>query len=462
MKKRIAIIMSALMIIGALAACGNTQAPAQDSSSQSEDSSPAETEPAEGSTASDEVSSGDTAASSGSLHVNWLSARSADEATIKAVKDIAASYKEENPDLDFSFEVENISDRTSYLQKLKILAASDELPEWYDSDPDTWFADIVAAGEAYPIEDLYEELGVADKVYEISKEYARLTTGELNLLTFQCNTEYFFYNKQMFADAGITEIPGTFDELLADCQKLLDKGYTPLTMGGDWPILRYFAMVPFRMTGNDYIVNASKGEISFTEEAGIAGAEFMQKLSPYFQIGWSSADYDTMVDLFASGQTAMMYNGTWAVADLVDESGDLKEDFGVFTMPVLSDNDATAKTDFFANSGIGTAIRADSMTAEMKDFVGYMLNHYAEASLAYDQLPSVMPSDEILEGLPSIYQQVLVDIAGVEKYAKCWDVVIDSASVESLEKETTSLVMGETSPQQWAENMDAIVAENIK
>ena len=158
----------------------------------------------------------------------------------------------------------------------------------------------------------------------------------------------------------------------------------------------------------------------------------------------------------------MMYNGTWAVAGLVDESGDLKADFGCFTMAVLSDNDVTAKTDFFANSGIGTAIRADAMTPEMKDFVGYMLNHYAEASLAYDQLPSVMPDDEILKDIPPIYQQVLEDISGVEEYAKCWDVVIDSASVESLEKETTSLVMGVITPQQWAENMDAIVAENIK
>lgn len=461
MKKRIAIIMSAFMIAGALAACGNTKAPASDNTPEG-NAAESEGKQQERVDTSDDTSGSDTSSASGSLHVNWLSARSADEATIKAVKDIAASYKEENPDLDFSFEVENISDRTSYLQKLKILAASDELPEWYDSDPDTWFADIVAAGEAYPIEELYEELGVADRVFEISKEYARLTTGELNLMTFQCNTEYFFYNKQMFADAGITEMPGNFDEFLNDCQKLLDKGYTPLTMGGDWPILRYFAMVPFRMAGNEYIVNASKGDISFTEEAGIAGAEFMQKLEPYFQIGWSSADYDTMVDLFASGQTAMMYNGTWAVADLVDESGDLKADFGCFTMPVLSDNDVTAKTDFFANSGIGTAIRADAMTPEMKDFVGYMLNHYAEASLAYDQLPSVMPDDEILKDIPPIYQQVLEDISGVEEYAKCWDVVIDSASVESLEKETTSLVMGVITPQQWAENMDAIVAENIK
>lgn len=396
-----------------------------------------------------------------SLHINWLSARGSSEATIMAIKDIAASYKEENPDIDFSFEVENISDRTSYLQKLKILAASDELPEWYDSDPDTWFADIVAEGKAYPIEDLYEELGMSDRIFDISKEYARLGTGELNLMTYQCNTEYFFYNKAMFEDAGITETPATFDEFLEDCRILADAGYTPIAMGGDWPILRYFAMVPFRLAGNDYIVNASSGEGSFTDPAGIAGAEFMQKLAPYFQVGWTSADYDTMIDLFSSGQTALLYDGTWAVQYLTDETGELREEFGYFTMPTYTEEDVTASTDFFANSGIGTAVRTDAMTDEMKDFIGYMLEHYAEASLSYDQLPSVMPDEETRAQLPKVYQQVLEDISGVQQYAKCWDVVIDSASVEPLEKETTNLVLGESTPEEWARNMDAIVAANI-
>ena len=103
------------------------------------------------------------------LNVNWLSSRSASEAAILAIQDIAQQYKEENPDLEFNFEIENISDRTAYLQKLKILAASDELPEWFDSDPDTWFADLVEDGKAYSFEDLYKELGMYDQIFNISR-----------------------------------------------------------------------------------------------------------------------------------------------------------------------------------------------------------------------------------------------------------------------------------------------------
>lgn len=393
------------------------------------------------------------------LNINWLSCRNASEAPILAIQDIAKQYQEENPDLDFNFEIENISDRTAYLQKLKILAASDELPEWFDSDPDTWFADIVADGKAYSFEDLYKELGMYDQIFPISKEYARLSDGSLNLMTLQCNTEYFFYNKDLFEQAGITEAPKTFDELLADCKLLQDQEIIPIAMGGDWPILRYFAQVPFRLTGNEYIENAVSGEGSFGEEAGLKGAQFVQDIAQYFQEGWSTADYDTMNDLFASGQAAIMYNGTWALeqADMIGEDGNIKDNIGYFTMPTYSDADVTTATDFFANSGIGTAIRTDAVDDEMKAWMKYLLEHYADASLSYDQLPSVMPDEETMQSLPKVYQQIIEDVSNVKEYAKCWDVVIDSALVEPLEKETVILALGQETPEEWAANMDEYV-----
>lgn len=393
------------------------------------------------------------------LNINWLSSRSASESAILAIQDIAKQYQEENPDLDFNFEIENISDRTAYLQKLKILAASDELPEWFDSDPDTWFADIVADGKAYSFEDLYKELGMYDQIFPISKEYARLSDGSLNLMTLQCNTEYFFYNKDLFEQAGITETPKTFDELLADCKLLQDQEIIPIAMGGDWPILRYFAQVPFRLTGNEYIENAVSGEGSFGEEAGLKGAQFIQDIAQYFQEGWSSADYDTMIDLFASGQAAIMYNGTWELdqADMIGEDENIKDNIGYFTMPTYSDADVTTATDFFANSGIGTAIRTDAVDDEMKAWMKYLLEHYADASLSYNQLPSVMPDEETMQSLPKVYQQIIEDVSNVKEYAKCWDVVIDSALVEPLEKETVILALGQETPEEWAANMDEYV-----
>ena len=124
----------------------------------------------------------------------------------------------------------------------------------------------------------------------------------------------------------------------------------------------------------------------------------------------------------------------------------------------LTSANAFKNSDFFENSGIGTAVRADAMDDEMKAWMKYMLEHYAEASLSYDQLPSVMPDDETMDNLAPIYQQIIEDVSGVNVYAKCWDVVIDSSLVETLEKETVMLALGQETPEEWAANMDEHVA----
>ena len=49
-----------------------------------------------------------------------------------AMNMIAEDYMKENPDVKVEFEV--ISDRSTYNQKLKILAASNELPDLFDSE----------------------------------------------------------------------------------------------------------------------------------------------------------------------------------------------------------------------------------------------------------------------------------------------------------------------------------------
>lgn len=401
-------------------------------------------------------------AATGKLSINYLTSRSTDEAVIKSLTDIAANYKKDHP--DFSFEVESITDRTSYLQKLKILASSDELPEWFESDPDTFFADLVKEGAVANIEELYQELGVSDKFFNISKEYARLPgTGELYLMTWQCNAEYFFYNKDLFQKAGVTELPATMNSLLEVCAKLKNAGIIPIsTVSGDWPVLRYFAMLPFRLSGNDYIVDASAGTASFGSDTGIKGAEYMQNLAQYFQTGYSSADYDTMVDLFVGNQAAILYNGTWVLPDLLDkDTGDLRSDFGYFKMPTYSGSDKTGASDYFANSGIGTAIPQKYMNQDMKDYLKYVFDHYADICLNdYHTLPSIQPSST--DGLPSIYQDILKDVTSVNTYAKCWDVVIDAASLETLNKSTTELCLGEITPQQWADSLDASVKDNKK
>ena len=392
--------------------------------------------------------------------ITYISSRNATDAFMLCLEEIVDMYQETHP--NFNMEIEYIPERVSFLQKVKILGASGELPDWFDADPDNYIESLADEGVLYDMEALYEELGVSDRFFDISKDYARLNDGRLYLFTWQCNAEYFFYNKNIFAEAGIEKTPETFDEFLEVCAKIKEAGYTPISVGDvtGGMFLRYMAFLPFRMTGNTYIEECCAGTRKFSEEPGIKAAAFMQELGQYFPEGFTTSDYDTFVNLFTSGECAMMYNGTWVLQNVVDENMNLRDEFGIFTMPAYAENDVTTANDYFANSGIGTAILAESMDEPMKEFLAFLFDNYADLLITkYNSIPSLMPSST--EGLPEIYLRVMEDASNVHTFAKCWDVVIDTSSLDTLNEQTVNLALGVLTPEEWAAELDAAIEENV-
>ena len=73
------------------------------------------------------------------LVINYISAR-AKQMRTETLKKLAEDYKKDHP--DFEFNVESIADRETYLQKIKILASSNELPDWFDADPEAFLKDF--------------------------------------------------------------------------------------------------------------------------------------------------------------------------------------------------------------------------------------------------------------------------------------------------------------------------------
>ncbi|WP_455712290.1 extracellular solute-binding protein [Streptomyces avermitilis] len=84
------------------------------------------------------------------------------------------------------------------------------------------YADYAAAGKLYTADDVLSIPVQADFVSELS------TAGQLNRvqygLPFAASTRLLFYNKKLFAQAGITSAPKTWDELAADAKALKAAG----------------------------------------------------------------------------------------------------------------------------------------------------------------------------------------------------------------------------------------------
>jgi raffinose/stachyose/melibiose transport system substrate-binding protein len=216
------------------------------------------------------------------------------------------------------------------------------------------------------------------------------------------------------------------------------------------------------MTGNKFINDAVAGKVSFGSAPGIATAEYMQKLSQYFQAGYAQSNYDNMIDLFVGNRAAIMYNGTWCTAQgITGSDGNLLPRYGYFTLPKYKANDATPLTDYWANSGIGTAIKTESATPEMKDFLAFVFKRYPDISVEkYSAIPPIRPSASAK--ISTLLQTILKDIEGVKEYGYCWDVVINQGALETLDKAIIDLWLGRLTPQQWAKTMDDAVAESLK
>jgi raffinose/stachyose/melibiose transport system substrate-binding protein len=373
---------------------------------------------------------------------------------------IIKNYEADHP--GFRVEIESISDRGAYNQKLKILAAGNELPDMFDSEADTMFVEIAATGALKDVDELYKELGY-DRMMNIGKNYARLADGKLYIVSWENNVEYFWYHKDLFAKAGIQKTPETIDELLSACRRLKDAGIAPIATWGSavWPLLRWMAFIPFRLTGNEFINNLKAGQGKMSDPIGLQAAEFFQTLGTrYFQPGWATCDYTNALQTFLSGNAAIYYIGAWQFNSFLGENREPKEDYDFFYLPTIK-GAINGKTDMFANAGTGTAIRKDKWDDQLKDFIKYFLDNYPETYFKEGKAFPPMTLDTANTSFSSFDKQVLDDCNTLTSYAYTWDVHLDTATNEVMSKEIQNLGMGTITPQEFAKRIDNAIAANV-
>jgi multiple sugar transport system substrate-binding protein len=157
--------------------------------------------------------------------------------------------------------------------------------------------------------------------------------GKLYAVPANLATLVLYYNKTMFAKAGITSPPATQAQFIADTKKLtLGSGATPTQYGLSladnqtiqmWPILQW-------MNGGD-IIN-SKGCSELSQPASVQALTQwadLVKTDHISPIGQTGADADT---LFSAQKAAMELNGPWAAAGFKAAGVDL----GIAEVPVGS------------------------------------------------------------------------------------------------------------------------------
>lgn len=151
----------------------------------------------------------------------------------------------------------------------------------------------------------------------------------------------YVYNAELFQNAGIAEVPKTFSEFKAACEKLTEAGISPISetymdgyQGG------YFFLntaVALQDDPNGFMEGLSDG----TSE--IVGNKVFEDLADFLQYDYSqcenpmNTDYNTRIASLANREVAMTCGGNWLQSSFKEVDDTL--DFKMMGMPIADDKD---------------------------------------------------------------------------------------------------------------------------
>jgi raffinose/stachyose/melibiose transport system substrate-binding protein len=151
------------------------------------------------------------------------------------------------------------------------------------------------------------------------------------------NTGIYFlmyYSQQDFADAGITEVPTTIEELETVFDGFLAAGKVPVSSNGEFGLLQLWGQLVAAeadlATANAF--HFFDGDITF---AGSAFERGTQRLVDWIQAGYlgeslAAITQEQMQTAFSSGEYPMMANGSWYFS-LAEQNATF--DWGTFAFP---------------------------------------------------------------------------------------------------------------------------------
>lgn len=164
--------------------------------------------------------------------------------------------------------------------------------------------------------------------------------GELMGLPVSIEGYGYIYNKDLFAEAGIDEVPNTYAELEDAVGMLDDAGITPFSSGyGTWWVMSNHQFnIPFAM--QDDPMAFYDGLKAGTET--MVGNEHFENLQRLIDLVKDNTgnpplteDHRMQVSLFASEEVAMIQQGNWKEAAILDANPDM--DMGLVPLAIGDD-----------------------------------------------------------------------------------------------------------------------------
>lgn len=253
-----------------------------------------------------------------------------DPAPLAAMEEVIADFEATNPEIDV--ELQNF-DHEGYKTAIRNFLTADapDLANWYAGNR---MAPFVNSGQFMDVTDVWEENGFDDK---LGSAAASMTIdGKKWGIPYTYYQWGIYYNKDVYEQVGV-EVPETWDEFIANCEKFQEAGITCLTTGTKalWPAAGIFDYLDLRTNGYDFHMQLTSGEVPWTDDRVRNVFAEWEKVLPYTSRNHAALDWQDAAAQLVKGEAANYVMGNFAVA-VFKEGGMTDETLGFMPFPTIN------------------------------------------------------------------------------------------------------------------------------
>ncbi|GGW09868.1 sugar ABC transporter substrate-binding protein [Streptomyces capoamus] len=262
----------------------------------------------------------------------------------------------------------------------------------------TWSASLQATGALLPWDQQnFAKIGGRDRFVEAALGSTGVQGKDPAAVPLYSMAYALYYNKKIFADAGISKPPATWDELIADGRKIKARGKSVLgAEGANLSENIHHVFVFAKQHGADFF--AADGKPDFTSPKVVEAVKsYVDLMAKDKVIPPGDAEYaqNQSVSDFAKGKQAMLL---WQSAAANLKSQGMSEDaYGIAPVPVRSGTPGQGSQVNSMVAGINIAVFKNTHNLDgARKFVKFMTSDAEQKILntAYSTVPPVASAQQ--------------------------------------------------------------------
>ena len=383
-------------------------------------------------------------------------------------------FNEANPDTKIKI---NSFQNDAFKQKIKTAIGAGQGPTLIWGWGGGGLKSYVQAGQVEDLTPFFEQNAALKESIFPSSFGAATVDGKLYAMPVETTTPIvLFYDKRAFEKIG-AQPPQSWGDIMDLVPKFNGAGIAPFSLGGQsrWTNMMWLEFLFDRIGGAELFQGIFDGKANaWSDPAAVKALEETQKLikAGGFIKGFSSITADSNADqaLLFTGKAAMMLHGAWTYGNMKTAGKDFVTGghLGYMNFPGV-DGGKGDPSDTVGNPGAYLSISSKASDADKEIAKKFLANNtlddasvdewvksgnIAVAKRAKDRLASITDKNDA-DWLKFIYDTS----ANAKVFAQSWDQALSPTQAETLLDNIAKLFQLSISPQQFADNMNAVIGK---